>query len=320
MTCESSSSTDSVISTISREAGRPLSSSAASTSGTSSPLRTWRAETLTATPSSVSSQRGDRGARLAQHPPADLGDQRRLLGQRDELRRGRPRRRCGCRQRRRASTETVRCMTTSTTGWKTSRSSPRAQRAVEVGAQGGAPVLRDAQRVVVAVHRAGAGGPGAAQRDVAAAEAPRRCRRRGAAPMTPAAAVSRSGAGGGRERADGGHQPGGDDLGVGDAAVDEDDEVAVLAAGQPVLAAQAAGEPGGERAQGGGLGARGRRASASRPLRPISARADGRPAGLALHGAEPADQRRAVGQPGDRVGEGELEQFGVDARTRGRGR
>ena len=36
------------------------------------------------------------------------------------------------------------------------------------------------------------------------------------------------------------------------AAVDEDDEVAVLAAGQPVLAAQRAGEPGGERAQDGG--------------------------------------------------------------------
>ena len=45
---------------------------------------------------------------------------------------------------------------------------------------------------------------------------------------------------------------------------------------------------------------------------PISARANGRPT-LALHGAEPADQGGAVGQPGDRVGEGELEQFGVDA-------
>ena len=72
--------------------------------------------------------------------------------------------------------------------------------------------------------------------------------------MTPAAAVSCSGPSGVAQRADGGDQAGGDDLGVGDRAVDEDDEVAVLAAGQPVLAAQAAGQPGGERAQDGGLG------------------------------------------------------------------
>ena len=51
-TCSSSSSTDSVISRISREAGSPLPSSAASTSSTSSPLRTCRAETFTATPRS----------------------------------------------------------------------------------------------------------------------------------------------------------------------------------------------------------------------------------------------------------------------------
>ena len=37
--------------------GRPLVSRALSTSGTSSPLRTWRAETLTATPRSVSAGR-----------------------------------------------------------------------------------------------------------------------------------------------------------------------------------------------------------------------------------------------------------------------
>ena len=119
-----------------------------------------------------------------------------------------------------------------------------------------------------------------------------------------------------RQRADGGDQAGGDGLGVGDGAVDEDDEVAVLAAGQPVLAAQGAGQPGGERAQDGGLGLgrRGRR-------RPGRRRRRGRgrtvAAGLALDGAEPADERGAVGQAGDRVGERELEQLGVDA---GRGR
>ena len=64
--------------------------------------------------------------------------------------------------------------------------------------------------------------------------------------VTPADAVSAERAVRGGERADGGDQAGGHDLGVGDAAVDEDDEVAVLAAGQPVLAAQAAGEPGGD--------------------------------------------------------------------------
>ena len=86
MTCASSSSTDSVISTMQarRRAGRWTPAPPARRAR-SSPLRTWRAETLTATPRSAVRERGDRRAGLAQHPAAELGDERGLLGQRDEL-------------------------------------------------------------------------------------------------------------------------------------------------------------------------------------------------------------------------------------------
>jgi hypothetical protein len=116
------------------------------------------------------------------------------------------------------------------------------QRAVEVGAQRGAPVLLDAERIVVPVHRARAGGAGAAQGQLTA---PQRLAGVGVADQRGDA-----GDGGQPERTagdgdgpDGGHEPGRDDLGVGDAALDEDDEVAVLAAGQPVRAAEGTGEP-----------------------------------------------------------------------------
>ena len=82
------------------------------------------------------------------------------------------------------------------------------QRAVEVGAQGGAAVLRDAQGVVVAVH----GDPGPAARALRRARSPRRR----ASPVstsadsavTPAAAVRREGAAGDR-RAGRRRRPGG---------------------------------------------------------------------------------------------------------------
>ena len=87
MTCESSSSTDSVISTMSRPAGRPLLSRAASTSGTSSPVRTWRAETLTATHSSASTAAIVAHASRSTHRPSAVISGG-LLGQRHELHRG----------------------------------------------------------------------------------------------------------------------------------------------------------------------------------------------------------------------------------------
>ena len=128
------------------------------------------------------------------------------------------------------------------------------QGAVEVGAQGAAAVLLEAQGVVVAVDGAGAVGARAAQRQVAVAQ-----RLAGVDVLGQRGDAGGRGqpqdAAGGAQRADGGDQAGGHDLGVGDAAVDQDDEVAVLAAGQPVLAAQGPGEPGGDGAQDGGLGA-----------------------------------------------------------------
>ena len=281
------------------------------TSGTSSPLRTWRAETLTATPRSVSRQGGDGGAGLAQHPAAEVGDQRRFLGQRHELGGGDvAEQRVPPAQQRLDGDGAVHDDVDD--GLEDQPQLAAVQRAVEVGAQGVAAVLLDAQGVVVAVHGAGAGGAGAAQGEVAAAQ-----RLTGVDVGQQGGDAGDGGqlqgAAGDGQRADGGDQAGGHGLGVGDAAVDEDDEVAVLAAGQPVLAAQGAGQPGGEGAEDGGLGLGGR-APRRRGRRCRSAARAKRAPGFALHGAEPADQRGPVGQPGDGVGEGELGQLGVEAR------
>ena len=131
--------------------------------------------------------------------------------------------------------------------------------------------------------------------------------------MTPATAVRCEHAAGDRQRADGGDEAGGDGLGVGDAAVDEDDEVAVLAAGQPVLAAQGAGEAGGERAQEVDLGVRGEDLGGE----PVDAdEGQGvRAAGcLALHGAQRRTRAARLGRPVTGSVRESSSQFGVDAR------
>jgi hypothetical protein len=185
------------------------------------------------------------------------------------------------------------------------------QGAVEVGAQGVAAVLLLAQGVEVAVHRPGAGGAGTAQGEVTAAQR-----------LTGVDVVQQGGDAGDRgqvqdpagdgQGADGGDQAAGHGLGVGDAAVDEDDEVAVLAAGQPVLAAERAREPGSQGAERCCLGLGGERLGGE----PVDAdEGQGEGAGrLALHCPQPPDQGRPVGQAGDRVGERELGQLRVEAR------
>ena len=183
------------------------------------------------------------------------------------------------------------------------------QRAVEVGAQGVAPVLLHAQGVVVPVHGGRPGGAGAAQGEVAAAQG-----------LTGVDVGQQRGdagdggqvqhAAGDRQRADGGDEAGGDGLGVGDAAVDEDHEVAVLAAGQPVLTAQRAGQPGRQGAERGRLRLGGERLG-GQPVDADDGEGEGPP--LALDGAQASHQRCPVGQAGDGVGERELGQFGVEA-------
>ena len=254
-TCESSSSTDSVISTISRDAGRPLVSSARETSGTSSPLRTWRAETLTATPRSVSGSAAmvAQASRSTQRPSSVISGDSSASGT-NSTGETSPNTRVPPAQQRLDRDGAVHDDVDDRLEDQAQLAA--GQRAVEVGAQGVAAVLLDAQRV----ERSGAPSRGrrcgrCAGRGRRGA-APRRCRRRRSRAVTPATAVRCSTPPGMRQRADGGDQAGGDGLGVGDGAVDEDDEVAVLAAGQPVLAAQGAGEPGGEGAQDGGLGVR----------------------------------------------------------------
>ena len=192
---------------------------------------------------------GDRRARLAQHPPAELGDERGLLGQRDELDGGDVAEDGVPPAQQRLDGDGA-LQDDVDDGLEDQPQLAAVQRAVEVGAQGAAAVLLEAQGVVVAVDRAGAVGARAAQRQVAVAQ--------GLAGVDVVGQRGDAGGGGqpqdaagGAQRADGGDQAGGHDLGVGDAAVDQDDEVAVLAAGQPVLAAQGAGEPGGDGAQDG---------------------------------------------------------------------
>ena len=130
--------------------------------------------------------------------------------------------------------------------------------------------------------------------------------------MTPADGGQPQDAAGGAQRADGGDQAGGDDLGVGDAAVDEDDEVAVLAAGQPVLAAQGPGEPGGDRAQDGRLGA-GREQVVGEAVDADEGQGE---AGAEPPRAGPTPSRRTsaarLGSPVTGSVRDELEQFGVD--------
>ena len=164
------------------------------------------------------------------------------------------------------------------------------------------------------MHGAGAGGAGAAEGEVAAAQRLTGVDVGGQGRDTGGGGEPEGAVGGG-ERADVGDQAAGEDLGVGDAAVDHHDEIAVLAAGQPVLPAQGAGQAGGQRAEDGGLGLGGQDAvveAADADQGEGVAVAPGGP----LHLTEPADQRRAVRQPGDRVGQGELEQFGVGAGCR----
>jgi hypothetical protein len=256
----------------------------------------------------------DRGARLAQHPAAEVGDERRLLGQRDELDGGDVTEdRVPPAQQRldgdRALQHDV------DDGLEDQAQLAAGQCSVEVGAQGAAAVLREPEGVVVAVDRAGAVGPRAAQGQVPVAE--------GLAGVDVVGQRGDAGRGrqphdapGGAQRAHGGDEAGGDDLGVGDAAVDEDDEVAVLAAGQPVLTAECPGQAGRDRAQHGGLGA-GREQVVVQPVDADQGQREAAAELGALQRAEPADQRGAVGQPGDRVGERQLEEFGVDVGDRG---
>ena len=223
-----------------------------STSGTSSPLRTWRAETLTATPrSGCVAERGD-GARRPRAAPSGRasvmsGDS--SASGTNSVGETSPNTRVPPAQQRLDGDGAVHDDVDD--GLEDQPQLAALQGAVEVGAQGarGGPARCAGRRRSGGRRRgrrcgrcAGRGRRGAG---------PRRCRRRPSRAVTPATAVSADRAAGGGERADGGDQAGGHGLGVGDAAVDQDDEVAVLAAGQPVLAAQGAGEPGGERAQDG---------------------------------------------------------------------
>ena len=138
------------------------------TSGTSSPLRTWRAETLTATPRSASSRAAmvAHASRSTQRP--SVGDQRRFLGQRHELGGG------DVAEQRVPPAQQRLDRHGAVHDDVDHRLEDQAQlaaveRAVEVRAQGGPAVLLDAQGVVVAVH-----GAGPAARALRSARSPRR--------------------------------------------------------------------------------------------------------------------------------------------------
>ena len=172
------------------------------------------------------------------------------------------------------------------------------QGAVEVGAQGVAAVLLDAQGVVVAVDGAGAGGAGAAQGEVAAAQ--------GLAGVDVGQQGGDAGDGGQPERC----RPG---IGSGPTAATR--RAATVSASAIAAVTRTTKSPSLPRAsQSSPRRARVSRAVSARRTVVLGAgrqdvgahavdadqREGERAAGVALHGAEPAHEGRPVGQPGHR--------------------
>ncbi len=242
-------------------------------------------------------QGGDRGGRGVQDPAAQLGDQGRLLGQRDELGRGD-----------RAPDGVLPAQQ------RLDRPGPLHRQVDDrlvdqpqlvplegqgqVGPQRLLPVRRDQRGHRVPADPAGAGGAGAGHRH-----------RRAAQHLHGLVVVGldRGGAGRGRQPqpedrvvgADGGDQPVGQGLGIADRAGQQHGELLRAGAEQPVPGAQRAGEPAGHLA-GHLRRCRGAAVGVGQTGHPDLHQATATPAAEGI--GEPGDQRAAVGQAGLGVG------------------